>query len=298
MQNTERHIAALPTGHWLTQERQRLRKTLSDVAKAVHGHSSTVRSVEQNNRVIPPGWYDALRLLGMHIHEPAWPLGERPYCGVDLDRDLRTRVGFQHSRYWLSKQLCIPEREVLEVVRDNLCVPHSWLLKLAELGANVPTSVRTALYEATYGVQSPASTAPRVSDSLHVSAPSPDDSFWVPAAPDPSSVPGEAEPQFPLGSDSPSQQYGDSASEPSADPAQAPSPALPKAAVEDPIAPAARRERSSIYLHWTQDGGLHFSVSAAVLDKIPGALLDLLVLLSSSGVLGPKPGLSGPAARI
>ena len=63
----------------------------------------------------------------------------------------------------------------------------------------------------------------------------------------------------------------------------------------DPAAPGdapVRRERSSIYFHWTEDGGLHFSISASVLEKIP----DLLIRLHENGLLGPKAG-HGKAAQ-
>jgi len=146
MKNVILNGAALLTGNWLSQERQRLGKTRAEVVKAVRVHSATLRSVEHQNRVLPPGWYPALRELGMQFQEPVWPAQMAPYTGADLNRDLRTCSGLQPSRFWLSKQLCIAESVVGEVVRGNLPVPHSWLLKLAELGANVPAPVRTALH--------------------------------------------------------------------------------------------------------------------------------------------------------
>ena len=146
MQTAIQYVAALPTGNWLSQERQRLGKTRAEVAKAVRRHSATLRSIEQHNRVLPPGWYPVLRALGMQFQETAWPSHLLLYTGADLHRDLRTCSGLQNSRYWLSEQLCVSESEVSEVVRSNLPVPQSWLLKLAELGACVPAFVRMALY--------------------------------------------------------------------------------------------------------------------------------------------------------
>jgi hypothetical protein len=145
----------LLTGSWLSQERQRLGKARSEVVKAVGVHSATLRSIEDRNRVLPPGWYPALRELGMQFQEPVWPAQMVPYTGADLTRDLRTCSGLQPSRFWLSKQLCVAESAVGEVVRGNLPVPHSWLLKLAELGANVPAPARKALHPPVRELQTP-----------------------------------------------------------------------------------------------------------------------------------------------
>ena len=97
MQDMKRQASAIPTGSWLAHERQRLGKTLGDVAQAVHGHVATVRALEQNNRVIPPGWYPNLRKLGMHVAEPAWPVQMKPYCGKDLNADLQTDFSLNYS---------------------------------------------------------------------------------------------------------------------------------------------------------------------------------------------------------
>ena len=177
MQDNTKNGFVLPTGIWLTQERQRIGKTPADVAKAVQRHVRTVRALEQNNRVIPPGWCQDLRKLGINVPAPAWPAPLRPYYGADLHSDLHTRVGFRHSRYWLSKQLCVTEAAVTDVIQRNRIVPSSWLLKLAELGANVPAMVRLALYlgksadaTALTPIQtSPAASAQRERESMYIS---------------------------------------------------------------------------------------------------------------------------------
>ena len=179
MQDNTKSGFVLPTGSWLAQERQRIGKTPADVAKAVQRHVRTVRALEQNNRVIPPGWCQDLRKLGMNVPAPAWPAPLRPYYGADLHSDLKTRVGFRHSRYWLSKQLCVTEAAVTEVIQRNRIVPSSWLLKLAELGANVPAMVRLALYlgnsaDAPAPTPNPAPTSPAASaqrerESMYIS---------------------------------------------------------------------------------------------------------------------------------
>ena len=255
MHSVNSHAAPLPTGSWLAQERQRLGRTMADVARAVRGHSATVRSVEQNNRVIPPGWYADLRALGVQIHEPVWPAQMPPYLGSDLNRDIRTQPGLEPSRFWLSKQLCVPESAVAEVIRGGLPVPHSWLLKLAELNASVPAQVRMMLRPYVSGTVAP------LLDPAGA---------WTPSSP-PRRLDETA-----------------TAAQPAAVHSASPSPRSldPAAPGESPV----RRERSSIYFHWTEDGGLHFSISASLLEKIP----DLLIRLHESGLLGPKAGHSKP----
>ena len=137
--------AALPTGSWLSQERLRLGKTQAEVARAVQVHGSTLRSLEMHNRVLPPGWYPQLRALGIRISEPVWPAQMSSYTGADLYRDLGTCSRLRSERGWLSSQLSVSESAVTEVLRRNLPVPPSWLMKLAELGANVPAQVRMTL---------------------------------------------------------------------------------------------------------------------------------------------------------
>lgn len=259
MQDKSRNEFFLPTGSWLAQERQRLGKTPADVAKAVQRHIRAVRALEQNNRVIPPGWCQDLRKLGMNVPAPAWPAPFRPYCGADLHSDLQTRVGFRHSRYWLSKQLCVTESAVTDVIQHNRIVPPSWLLKLAELGANVPAMVRMALYQNASLDSGSASAVPLASTSAHAAGPR-----LI------SAVPGKSV-------DAPA-------------PTPTPAPTSPSASVQ--------RERESVYMNWTEERGLHFSISAALLEQIPAVLRELLVPLAQVGQQSAKPGQSAPAARL
>lgn len=294
MQNVILNGAALLTGNWLSQERPRLGKTRAEVVKAVRVHSATLRSVEHQNRVLPPGWYPALRELGMQYQEPVWPAQMVPYTGADLNRDLRTCAGLQPSRFWLSKQLCIAESEVGEVVRGNLPVPHSWLLKLAELGANVPAPVRTALHPPVTEIQNPGPAA--------AARPALDVALRLPGEP---VTVGDRAASSPLGGCSPGL-FDFSNSRPlsllnpqGGAPARAPAlpvgdtirrgpfapdsgplaaiapkslerqapigradPPPPKAEAGAPPAASERRERFSIFFHWTEEGGLYFSVTA------------------------------------
>lgn len=264
MQSVKRTRLSLPTGSWLAQQRKLFGKTPADVAQAVHAHIATVRALEQNNRVIPPGWYQDLRTLGIHAREPVWPVQLQPYCGADLNDDLRNQVGFQHSRYWLSKQLCVPEHAVNEVIRDNLLVPHSWLLKLAELGANVPGLVRVTLYLNARRGQIAESKFDRHGQLGHDSQPQ-------------ESIDPEPVARVPF--------------------SEEPILADAKEAAQASITAPARREQSSVSVNWTEDGGLHFSVSAPLLDKIPGGLVELLNLMTHSGLLGPRQGPGTRASR-
>ena len=261
MQDKSRNEFVLPTGSWLAQERQRLGKTPADVAQAVQRHLSTIRALEQNNRVIPPGWCQDLRKLGMQIFEPVWPVQMQTYCGADLHSDLQTRVGFRNSRYWLSKQLCVTEEAVTEVIQHNLTVPPSWLLKLAELGANVPTCVRMTLHM-----------------NSGVSRLVPDVLAQV--------EPLEAHPELaqnPRSFNSTGSQRAEADVK------------VPAAA---PIPAAAPREQASVYMHWTEERGLHFSMSAALLEQMPAVLKNVLIMLAQVGQQSAKPGQSAPTARL
>ncbi len=221
----------------------------------------------------------------------------QPYCGADLNDDLRNQVGFQHSRYWLSKQLCVPEHAVNEVIRDNLLVPHSWLLKLAELGANVPGLVRVTLYlnnsRGQLAEPEPARHSAFNNKNGFGSVPS----FSEEPAQDAKQAPQKAETHGQLGHDSrPLESVGPEHV------ARAPfsgvsSLADSKVTAQAPITASARREQSSIHMNWTEDDGLHFSVSAALLEKIPDGLVDLLNLMTHSGLLGPLPGPGTRASR-
>lgn len=297
MQDMKRQVSAIPTGSWLAQERQRLGKTLSDVAQAVRGHVATVRALEQNNRVLPPGWYPKLRKLGMHVAEPAWPIQMKPYCGKDLDADLQNQTGFRHSRYWLSKQLCVPELAVTGVIGDDLVVPPSWLLKLAELGANVPASVRMALYLSDGGSNIPSSAAPRGSMGENASDPRLMSRVDARLAQDLKTAMEQLEAHAQFGEDPQSAK--------SVVPRRAERPPFLEEptvnesgpGVDAAVTALAPRAQSSVSLNWTQEGGLHFSMSAALLEQIPAMLKELLILLSQTGPHGAKPGPSAQAPR-
>ena len=297
MQSVKRTRVSLPTGSWLARQRKLLGKTPADVAQAVHAHIATVRALEQNNRVIPPGWYQDLRILGMHAREPVWPVQLQPYCGADLNDDLRNQVGFQHSRYWLSKQLCVPEHAVNEVIRDNLLVPHSWLLKLAELGANVPGLVRVTLYLNSSRGQLAEPEPARYSAFTNKNGFGSVPSFSEGPAQDAKQAPQKAEAHGQLGHDSrPLESFGPEHV------ARAPFSGVPsladsKVSAQAPITASARREQPSVSMNWTEDDGLYFSVSAALLEKIPDGLVDLLNLMTHSGLLGSLPGPGNRASR-
>ena len=295
MKTTERNESVMPNGSWLAQERQRLGKTLADVAKAVHGHYATVRAVEQNNRVLPPGWHSSLRKLGMNIYLPLWPAQMQPYGGADLNADLQARTGFRHSRYWLSKQLCVSESIVTDIIRSNYLVPHSWLLKLAELGANVPAQVRRTLYLNSsdgYVLQSPAPPASKLAGAEGLRATDSVFEKWAQslmAAPQASETFAPLRPASrPMESDEAKRAERSSLSEETN---------KPQAPVEVPERSSTQREQASVSMNWTEDSGLHFSISAPLLEKMPDVLKELLSRLTQSGLHVLTPGPSTPTAR-
>lgn len=275
MLNVEGNARILPTGRWLAQERERLSLTLGQVARALRRHPSTVRAVERNNHVIPPGWGDDLSVLGMPLPAPAWPSHMPVYRGSDLERDMNTRAGLQHSRYWLSKQLGVPEALVTTVIRGNMPVPHHWLLKLAELGANVPTSVRAALYRPTRDAPDPVPPAAEPAKDFttimaELARESLRSSMREDEEPDASSVTSEE-------SERPSE--GRNAAQPS-----------------DAQPNLERRKQQSIYFHWTEENGLHFSVSAPLLEQIPAVMKGILLALCEGGLLKPAQSPKSPGA--
>ena len=297
MKTTERNEAALPTGYWLTKERHRLGKKWIDVATAIHGHFSTVRAVEKNNRVVPPGWYPDLRKLGMQLDEPLWPAQMQPYCGADLQNDLRTRAGFRHSRYWLSKQLCVPERIVTDIIRDNLPVPHCWLLKLAELGANVPTPVQRTFDRDVYGGHILRPAAPCAANPEDAAVPDSLDAFWKQLAQERKTALRAFKVQAPkVPNSKPKESFGPARPEP-----PSPSDALGlnthRASANVSGRASEQREISSLLMHWTEDRGLHFSVSAALLAQLPIVLQEMLRRLAQSGLTAILPDPDSSAAR-
>ena len=262
---------SLPTGKWLEQERERQSKTLGHVAKALRRHPFTVRAVERNDRVIPPGWGDALRALGMPLPAPAWPRDMAPYRGQDLERDMKTCAGMQHSRFWLSKQLGVPDDLLHAVISGNLVVPHNWLLKLAELGASVPDPVRLAR---TPSAKEPVEPAPSLGPDYAALLLKLSQAARNPHGADESEARKREE------SDEPPD-----AGEPTADESGE------DHSVDAP--PTSERcKQSSIYFHWTEEEGLQFSVSAPLLEQIPVVIKAVAQTLYESGLLrsahGPK----------
>lgn len=320
METTERQATPLPMGIWLAQERQRLGKTCAEVAKAVRSYSATIRSIEQKNRVLPPGWYQDLRALGMNIHEPVWSTQLPPYLGAALQRELRTRAGLHHTRVWISKQLCVPESDVTEVVRHNLPVPHSWLLKLAELGASVPEPVRRTLYHTANRTEAQGSASPlrrepavplrwpigapklpfdlnmpRFMEVMRASIPSsfhqpPEDPGRDPlqsrVAPEPTasrgSIPPSVPPDVPKSAEGPA-------------PSGSPGPDMTAASAEVDSHPLALHEQRAFYFLWTEERGLSIFASALLLEQIPGALSELLIRMVDCGLLDRMRAHSTPA---
>lgn len=270
-------IVPLPTGSWLTWERKRRLLHLSDVATAVGRYHQTISTIERLDRVIPPGWFDILRSLGMQIYEPTWPKEMATYSGAAWAHEINTRVGLRHSAFWWSRQLGVSEEAVLEVLRSDKAVPQSWLLKLAELGVEVPSEVKETL---------------RCSESLLGATPS------NPARPAPAEIAAEArtngaavpprrEPA------PPNTQTRAAATSAGAVPKQPPIPATPLSETS----PSRPRERTSIYFRWSEDDGLHFSVSASLLDQLPGTFKELLLVLSDCGVIPRMPSRNSQAGE-
>ena len=249
----------LPTGKWLAKQREEHSHTIDQIANAVHWHPLSVRFLETRNRVIPPGWKKALGELGIKLSMPAWPRTMPAYSGADLKRDMDIRAGMRHSNFWLSNQLGVPEEEISTLVQCNLPVPQAWLLKLAELGADVPELVRVTLFRPY--VDAPHTAAAPV--ELDASKPQPASHaekqntplFWVADEPD-SEIGAERVKSTSTheGSDKrPTERAGS----------------------DEP-------QKKSLFVSWTDEAGLHISLSTALLGQIPTALIELLLALSPS----------------
>lgn len=315
MQTAQKDPFFLPTGHWLAFERTRLFLGRVDVANAVGRHPNSISALERNDRVIPPGWYDALVKLGMPRPVPRWPAEMRPYFGADLAQAMKTRGGLKRSKFWWSDQLGVTEKELLEVLRGNLLVPQNWLLKLGELGVDVPEEVMQTLTRPRPSSPSALTEQSASNLDLHSSIPRAPRAFATQQA---SAFFGGNEPPFshPAFAQAPrsfhsmhdlsshlkerisSGIYEDSEKAPNRTPATAEclekEPSRPRATSQAPEAPeqsksdpspSAQPKRSSVYFHWTEDEGLHFSVSAPLLEQIPAAFRELLVFLHESGLL-------------
>ncbi len=147
MLNQKSEVYRAATGHWLRTLRVAQGLTGAQLARQLAVHPATLRATEEGNRVVPPGWSDALQQLGHEVPQIAWPASMRPYRGIDLAADLECVAPMKHSPYWLSQKLAVPEGEVKALLGQERAVPASWLLKLAELGATVPALVRITLYQ-------------------------------------------------------------------------------------------------------------------------------------------------------
>ena len=142
MQIKESDFRSFPTGRLLLRERLRLALQPADVARAVGCHRQGILVLERMNRVIPPGWLDALRGLGLQIPDPIWPQDMPPLVGTQWAEQIKTLIGLGHSAFRWSRKLGVTEEAVRAVLRSRQPVPQSWLLKLAELGVEVPAPVK------------------------------------------------------------------------------------------------------------------------------------------------------------
>ena len=250
----------LPNGKWLAKQREQNSLTIQQIASAVQWHPLSVRALETRNRVVPPGWKKALAELGIKLPMPTWPRTLPFYSGADLKRDMDTRAGMRHSRFWLSNQLGVTEETIDAVLQCNLPVPHDWLLKLAELGADVPEVVRVTLFQPLVDATRPAASPAELDASAVEPAPHTEKQsarfFW----------PAEDQPDAPLGT--------------------ATSACVSEGSDKRLAAPAAlgKEHKPSLFVSWTEEAGLHVSLSTALLDQIPAALTDLLLTLSSSSL--------------
>ena len=247
MQIKESDFRPLPTGRLLRRERLRLLLMPVDVARAVGCHAQAITTLERLNRVILPGWLETLRGLGMQIQDPIWPHDMRPFIGLDWAEQIKTLTGLGHSAFRWSRKLGVAEEAVRNVLRSRDPVPHNWLLKLAELGVEVPAPVGQTLKSIASPTKVQASRIPLEQE-----------------------VPKRSATALPLSS------------------AQS-----LRAAPAAPAQSEPRRERPSFYFHWTEDGGLHFSISTPLLDQLPAVFKELFVLLSQSD--GLKAGQSSDA---
>lgn len=161
MTSSQASFSEVPTGRWLRAQREVRGLSIAELARQTGLHPSTLRALEERNRVLPPGWYAVLERAGLQIPRVQWPVGMPAYSGSQLARDLQQVPGFRHSVYWLSRQLGIADAELRPVMRLDLSVPSLWLLKLGELGARVPDEVRAVLAESKrVNAQAPQAAAP------------------------------------------------------------------------------------------------------------------------------------------
>ncbi|MFO0578944.1 MAG: hypothetical protein U1A78_33490 [Polyangia bacterium] len=120
-----------PTGRWLTQERERRGLSASSLAHSIGQHPNTVHAIERQDLVLPPGWAEPLRVLGLPVPEP---LFARPYGSAELRAEIAAKPHLGLTPFWLSRKLSLSEDAVQAVLTGEQPVPASWLPKLAELG--------------------------------------------------------------------------------------------------------------------------------------------------------------------
>jgi hypothetical protein len=237
----------LPTGHVLTRERIRLSLSTRTVAQMLRQPACTVAAVERKNAVLPPGWVPTLRKLGMAIPEAVWPPTLAPYFGAQLKAELTAKRDLRFSPFSLRKILAVSEEELDAILSGHRLVPPSWLLKLAELGLNVPQEVQRALS----GVSEVCAEKR--------------------AAPAPSAPPTEEVERKIPGISRPSEGLARLLLD---------RPSLLRPS--EPERPA--RERPEMSFRWSEGGGISFSASGSLLDQLPGAVQQLLLLVRTSGL--------------
>ena len=237
----------LPTGHVLTRERIRLSLSLRTVAQMLRQPSAAIAAVERKNAVLPPGWVPTLRKLGMSIPEAVWPPTLAPYFGAQLKAEITAKRDLRFSPFSLRKILAVSEEELDSVLSGHRLVPPSWLLKLAELGLNVPPEVKLALTGAA---------------EVHAEGSATSTSIDVPMEGVKAKIPGISNPVDRLNE------------------LLARRPGLLRS-VEPP---RSLPERPELSFRYSEDGGIHFSASASLLDQFPGAFQTLIGALRTSGI--------------
>jgi hypothetical protein len=240
-------FSKLPTGQVLTRERIRLALSTRAVAQMLRQPAAVVASVERKNAVLPPGWVPTLRKLGMAIPEAVWPPTLAPYFGAQLKAEITAKRDLRFSPFSLRKILAVSEEELDSILSGHRLVPPAWLLKLAELGLEVPQEVKRALTGAPeVRTEERAASAPSVPSMAQLRK----------------EIPGISDPTERLNA------------------LLAARPGLLRS-VEPPRAP---RERPELSFRYSEEAGIYFSASASLLDQFPGAFQALGEALRTSGI--------------
>lgn len=119
------------SGRWLARERERLGLSAASLAHSLGQHPNTVHAIERHDRLLPPGWMEPLRTLGIEVPQPTCT---RLYWGSQLHAELAAKPHLRLTPYELSRKLSVPEEEIRAVLVGDHLVPGIWLPKLAELG--------------------------------------------------------------------------------------------------------------------------------------------------------------------